>query len=136
MVEIVKPKQDYKEIDCPFCRAKLRYTDEDIEQVYNERGIVCPTCEQFIAMEFVRPFKFPESFWLSSANTGAVEVSNNTTQQFVDDCVNYLRKQKGEGVKEDFVMSGTGNTMTFGFLDDDGISVYVAQNYYETFNED
>ncbi len=136
MVEIVKAKQDYKEIDCPFCHAKLRYTDEDIEQAYNERGIVCPACEQFIAMEFVRPFKFPDSFWLSSTDTGAVKMSNVEIQQFVDDCVRYLREQKGEGAKEDFVMSGTGNTMVFGFLDDDGISVYVAQNYYETFNED
>lgn len=136
MVEIVKPKQDYKEIDCPFCRAKLRYTDEDIEQVYNERGIVCPACEQFIAMEFVRPFKFPESFWLSSTDTGAVKMSNVEIQQYVDDCVNCLRERENEGIKEDYTMSGSGNAMVFGFLDDDGISVYVAQNYHETFSED
>lgn len=136
MVEIVKPKQDYKEIDCPFCRAKLRYADEDIEQVYNEIGIACPACEQFITLEFVKPFKFPDSFWLSSTDTGAVKISNVEIQQFVDDCVKYLRDRKKQGIKEDYAMSGTGNSMVFGFLDDDGISVYVAQNYYETFSED
>lgn len=136
MVEIIKPKQDYKEVTCPFCYAKLRYTDEDIEQVYNERGVVCPACEQFVALESVNPFKFPEAFWLSSADTGAVKISNDKTQQFVNDCVKYLRDRKKQGIKEDYIMSGTGNAMVFGFLDDDGISIYVAQNYYETFNED
>lgn len=136
MIEIVKRNQDYKEIDCPRCHVKLRYTDDDTERLYNERGFVCPSCGHFVIAEFIKPFKFPESFLLTSENTGAVKMSDDEIQQYVDDCVNCLRERKNEGIKEDYTMSGSGNTIVFGFLDDDGISVYVAQNYYETFSED
>lgn len=132
MIEIIKPKADEvkHEIVCPNCDSLLRYTDEDLEMARNEQGFECPNCEDWICVKKYPTFEFPTSFYHFGKN--AFKVNDEQTQKWIDQCVNYV-KQSNEPY--DFTSTGSGDTLVIAFKCADGITCYVAKDYYEASKE-
>lgn len=89
---------------------------------------MCPNCNWSIATEHIEPFTFPNTFYRFGASEDAVCLSDDRVQEYVDIVKCKLKQECKVG---DFVMTGTGDTMIFGFKFEDEDVIFVAKNYWE-----
>lgn len=125
MIEIIKQTPNKNEIICPSCGALLKYEDEDLIMYYNEQGFDCPNCNDFILVNSYPPFEFSTSFYHRSND--ANQLSNEKTQELIDDCIKKLK----ENEDWEYNVCSTGDTIIFAYKDDECIECYVTKNFYE-----
>lgn len=114
---------------CPHCNYTISYTEDEIDRVENDGfGVMCPNCNEPIVLEHIEPFTFPDTFYHFGASEGAVCLSDDEVQKYVDIVKRNLQQECKVG---DFAMTGAGDTMVFGFKFEDEDVIYVAKNYWE-----
>ena len=132
MIEIISNEKSHT-VTCNKCGSVLRYTDSDKEQLFHKYGIYCPNCDNFIATQVYKPFQYPQSF-VGKNTTETKHLSETEVQELIDDCVNKLKESKREDGYDWTVMS-TGDTFVYSVVDDEGIEIYVTQDYVESYYE-
>lgn len=114
---------------CPHCQYTISYTEGEVDRVSNDGlGVICPNCNEPIVLEYVEPFTFPNSFYHFGANEGAVCLSDEGVQHYVDIVKRKLQQECKIG---EYTFTGTGDTMVFGFKFEDEDVIYVAKNYWQ-----
>lgn len=124
-----KPKTEPIITTCPNCHYTISYTEDEVERVDNESlGVYCPQCGGVIEIKHVEPFTFPDTFYCFNQNDGAVALSNEEIQHYVDIVKRKLQQDCQVG---EYAFTGIGDTMVFGFKFEDEDTIYVAKNYWE-----
>lgn len=114
---------------CPHCHYTISYTEDEVDRVENEGlGVICPNCNKSIVLEHIEPFTFPDTFYHFGASEGAVCLSDDEVQRYVDIVKHKLQQECQVG---EYVFTGTGDTMVFGFKLEDEDEIIVAKNYWE-----
>lgn len=114
---------------CPHCNYTISYTEDDVERVDDEHmGVYCPHCNGIIETKRIKPFTFPDSFYQFSVSGGAVEMSNEKIQEYINIVRRELEQECEVG---EYTFIGSGDTMVFGFKFEDEYVIYVAKNYWE-----
>lgn len=114
---------------CPHCQYTISYTEDEVERVENDDlGVICPNCNESIVLEHIEPFTFPDTFYLFGTSEGAVCLSDDEVQQYVN-IVKYKLQQECQ--VGGYAFAGIGDTMVFGFKFEDEYIIYVAKNYWE-----
>lgn len=124
----VRPKNHVNEVTCPCCKSELIYEENDIIPIYCGKGIVCPVCGEDIVIKKVKPFEFPDGFYHFGERKEVAHLTDNEVQEYIDDTVKNLRKSN---LEFDLSYQQCGDTIVFGFKNEEGITVWVAKNYYE-----
>lgn len=114
---------------CPHCQYTISYTEDEVERVDDDGlGIICPNCNESIILEHIEPFTFPDTFYHFGASEGAVCLSDDEVQHYVDIVKRKLQQECKVG---EYAFAGIGDTMVFGFKFEDEDVIYVAKNYWE-----
>ena len=114
---------------CPHCQYTISYTEDEVERVTNDSvGILCPNCDEPIVTKHIGPFTFPDTFYHFGTSEGAVCLSDDGVQKYVDIVKRKLQQECQVG---DYTFAGTGDTMVFGFKFEDEDEIIVAKNYWE-----
>ena len=122
---------DYpKRIICDHCGAELEY-DKDDEFIgqWGIRVVCCPECmkDVFVSDHRVEPPNWKATFDHINSAT-AKELKNEDIQEYIDNCYKYLMNEAKPG---DFHITGSGDTMVFGFRYEDTVDLYVTRDYWE-----
>ena len=135
MPQIVAPSKNQQPVKhptittCPNCQYIISYTEDEVERVDNESmGVYCPHCGSVVETKHVEPFTFPDTFYHFGTSEGAVCLSDDEVQHYVDIVKCKLRQECQVG---ECTFTGTGNTMVFGFKFEDEDEIIVAKNYWE-----
>lgn len=113
---------------CPHCQYTISYTEDEVERVDNESmGVCCPHCGGVIETEHIEPFTFPDTFYHFGTNEGAVCLSDDEVQRYVDIVKRKLQQECQVG---EYTSAGSGDTMVFGFKMEDEDVIFVAKNYW------
>lgn len=113
---------------CPHCQYTISYTEDEVGRVENDGiGVICPNCNESIVLEHIEPFTFPDTFYHFGTSEGAVCLSDDEIQRYVDIV---KRKLQQECQVDEYTFSGTGDTMVFGFKFEDEDEIIVAKNYW------
>lgn len=124
----IKPKTEPIITTCPKCLYTISYTEDEVGRVDNEvMGICCPQCGVVIETRRIVPFTFPDSFYHYGEDNGAICLSDAKVQEYI----NTIKKRLQESEVGEFFMTGSGDTMVFGFKFEDEDTIYVAKNYWE-----
>lgn len=126
---MINKKENIKECECNFCHAQFYYTDDDLVDVNeNYLGFICPECGNEIEIIKINNCKFPESFF----HFGEGKMLNyDEIQEYVDRVKTSLETSNEDS---DYNLISCGDTIVFGTKDlDEGITIYVAKNYYECY---
>lgn len=121
-----------KEVRCINCGKLIGYDDEDVYFTENDDevtglGIDCPHCHHIILIKKVKEGKYPDAFY--QYGDGA-KMSDTQIQEWIDRTIDNLKY--GDAEEGEYYYIGSGDTMVFGFLNDDkSIDIYVAKNYQE-----
>lgn len=121
---------------CPNCNYTISYTEDEVDRVSNDGlGIMCPNCDEPIVLEHIEPFTFPNTFYHFGTSEGAVCLSDDEVQKYVNIV---KRKLQQELEVDEYTFAGTGDTMVFGFKFEDEDEIIVAKNYWSEsiFHED
>ena len=122
---------DYpKRIICDHCGAKLEYDkDDEFVGLWGMKCITCPECmkDVFVSDHRVEPPNWKATFDHINSAT-AKELKNEDIQEYIDNCYKYLTNEAKPG---DFYMTGSGDTMVFGFRYEDTVDLYVTRDFYE-----
>lgn len=111
---------------CPHCQYTISYTEDEVDHVENDGlGIICPNCKESIILEHIEPFTFPDTFYRFSTNEGAVCLSDDEVQQYVNIVKRKLQQELEVG---EYTYTVTGDTMVFGFKFKDEDEIIVAKN--------
>lgn len=114
---------------CPHCQYTISYIEDEIDRVSNDGlGIMCPNCNEPIVTEHIEPFTFPNSFYHFDASEGAVCLSDDEVQRYVDIVKRQLQQECEIG---EYTFAGTGDTKVFGFKMEDEDIIFVTKNYWE-----
>ena len=114
---------------CPHCQYTISYTEDEVDRVENEGlGVICPNCNESIVLEHIEPFTFPDTFYHFGTSEGAVSLSNDKIQEYVNIVKHKLQQECQVG---EYTFIGSGDTMVFGFKFEDEDVIYVAKNYWE-----
>lgn len=114
---------------CPNCQYKISYTEDEVDRVSNDGlGIICPNCDEPIILEHVEPFTFPDTFYHFGTSEGAVCLSNEEVQEYVNIVKRTLQQERKIG---EYTFAGIGDTMVFGFKMEDEDIIFVAKDYWE-----
>lgn len=119
-----------KRIVCDHCDAELEYDkDDEFIGLWGMKCITCPECNEdcFISDHRVEPPNWKVTFDHINSAT-AKELKNEDIQEYIDNCYKYLMNEAKPG---DFYMTGSGDTMVFGFRYEDTVDLYVTRDYYE-----
>ena len=134
MTQIIAPPEPEFQVDplitiCPHCQYTISYTEDEVDRVENDGlGIICPNCNESIVLEHVEPFTFPDTFYHSGTSEGAVCLSDDAVQRYVDIVKRRLQQECQVG---EYTFTGSGDTMVFGFKLEDEDVIYVAKSYWE-----
>ena len=113
---------------CPNCQYTISYTEDEVERVDNESmGVICPHCGGVIETERIEPFTFPDTFYHFDTSEGAVCLSDDEVQQYVNVVKCKLQQECQVG---EYTSAGSGDTMVFGFKMEDEDEIIVAKNYW------
>lgn len=113
---------------CPHCQYTISYTEDEIDRVENDGfGVMCPNCTKIIVTEHIEPFTFPDTFYYFGASEGAVCLSDDEVQKYVNIVKRKLQQECQVG---EYTFTGTGNTKVFGFKFEDEDEIIVAKNYW------
>lgn len=114
---------------CPHCQYTISYTEDEVERVENDGlGVICPNCNKSIVLEHIEPFTFPDTFYHFSVSEGAVCLSNEEVQEYVNIVKRKLQQEYQVG---EYTFTGSGDTIVFGFKFEDEDEIIVAKNYWE-----
>lgn len=141
MPQIIAPPESQHQINpitttCPHCHYTISYTADEVERVSNNAvGVLCPQCAGVIETEHIEPFTFPKTFYHYGEGKNSSHLTDKEIQSYVDIIKRKLQQELKVG---DYTLTGTGDTMVFGFKFEDEDCIYVAQNYWEDsiFHED
>lgn len=97
----------------------------------------CPVCDEEVTTDEDNPnpitaesVKFPDHFFHTSAETGAVDICNQEKiREWLKDGVKFLRENKG--VDDWYSMSGNLYVNVHRFVGDEEYDVIVSNDYYE-----
>lgn len=134
MPKIIAPPKTKPETEpiittCPHCQYTISYTEDEVERVDDEHmGVYCPQCGGVIETKRIKPFTFPDSFYQYSTSEGAVEISNEKIQEYINIVKRELEQECEVG---EYSFTGSDDTMVFGFKFEDEYVIYVAKNYWE-----
>ena len=122
---------DYpKRIICDHCGAELEYNEED--EFIEMWGMKCITCTECMKDVFVSDHRVEPPNWKATFDhinsATAKELKNEDIQEYIDSCYKYLMNEAKPG---DFYMTGSGDTMVFGFRYEDTVDLYVTKDFYE-----
>lgn len=122
---------DYpKRIICDHCGAELEY-DKDDEFIgqWGIRVVCCPECmgDVFVSDHRIEPPNWKATFDHINSAT-AKELKNEEIQEYIDNCYKFLMNEAKPG---DSYMTGSGDTMVFGFRYEDTVDLYVTRDFYE-----
>ena len=115
---------------CEHCGAELEYDrDDEFVGLWGMKCITCPECNEdcFVSDHRVEPPNWKATFDHINSAT-AKELKNEDIQEYIDNCYKYLMNEAKPG---DFYMTGSGDTMVFGFRYEDTVDLYVTRDYYE-----
>lgn len=113
---------------CPNCQYTISYTEDEVEHIDNESmGVICPQCKGVIETKHIEPFTFPDTFYHFGTSRGAVCLSDDEVQRYVDIVKRKLQQECQVG---EYTSSGSGDTMVFGFKFEDEDEIIVAKNYW------
>lgn len=115
---------------CEHCGAELEYDkDDEFVGLWGMKCITCPECNEdcFVSDHRVEPPNWKTTFDHVNSAT-AKELKNEDIQEYIDNCYKYLMNEAKPG---DFYMTGSGDTMVFGFRYEDTVDLYVTRDYYE-----
>lgn len=113
---------------CPNCQYTISYTEDEVEHVDNESmGVICPHCGGVVETEHIEPFTFPDTFYHFGTSEGAVCLSDDEVQQYVNVVKCKLQQECQVG---EYTSAGSGDTMVFGFKMEDEDEIIVAKNYW------
>lgn len=121
---------------CPNCQYTISYTEDEVEHIDNESmGVICPHCGGVVETEHIEPFTFPDTFYHFGTSEGAVCLSDDEVQQYVNVVKCKLQQECQVG---EYTSAGSGDTMVFGFKMEDEDEIIVAKNYWSDsiFHED
>lgn len=135
MPQIVAPPQAQQPTQtpiittCSHCNYTISYTEDEVDCVENEGlGIMCPNCNEPIVLEYIEPFTFPDTFYHFGTGEGAVCLSDDEIQEYVNIVKRRLQKELEVG---EYTFTGSGDTIVFGFKFEDEDKIIVAKNYWE-----
>ena len=134
MPQIIAPPESQPQNEpiittCPHCQYIISYTEDEVDRVDEDSlGIICPNCNESIVLEHIEPFTFPDTFYHFGTSEGAVCLSDDEIQRYVDIVKRKLQQECQVG---DYTFTGSGDTMVFGFKFEDEDVIYVAKNYWE-----
>lgn len=115
-------------ITCPNCQYTISYTEDEVERVTNDgNGILCPNCDEIIVTEHIEPFTFPNTFCYYGEKDGAIPLTNEQVQKYVNIVKHSLQQETQVG---EYTSAGSGDTMVFGFKFEDEDLIYVTKNYW------
>ena len=113
---------------CPHCQYTISYTEDEVDRVENDDlGVICPNCNKSIVLEHIEPFTFPDTFYHFGTSEGAVCLSDEGVQRYVDIVKRKLQQECQVG---EYAFTGSGDTMVFGFKMEDEDVIFVAKNYW------
>ena len=113
---------------CPHCQYTISYTEDEVERVDDDDlAVICPNCNEPIVLEHVEPFTFPDTFYHFGVDEGAVCLSDDKVQEYVNIVKRKLQQELEVG---EYTFTGTGDTMVFGFKFEDEDEIVVAKNYW------
>lgn len=134
MPQIVSPPKDQEPVKrpiittCPHCQYTISYTEDEVERVNNESmGVYCPQCGGVIETKHVTPFTFPDTFYYCGTSNGAVRLSDEKVQSYVDIVKRKLQQELKLG---EYIFAGAGDTMVFGFKFKDEDEIVVVRDYW------
>ena len=141
MPKIISPPKTKPETEpiittCPHCQYTISYTEDEVERVDDEHmGVICPHCGGVVETEHIEPFTFPDTFYHFGTSEGAVCLSDDEVQQYVNVVKCKLQQECQVG---EYTSAGSGDTMVFGFKMEDEDEIIVAKNYWSDsiFHED
>ena len=114
---------------CPHCQYTISYTEDEVDRVENDGlGVICPNCNKSIVLEHIEPFTFPDTFYYFGTSEGAVCLSDDEVQRYVDIVKRKLQQECQVG---EYTFAGSGDTMVFGFKFKNEDEIVVAKNYWE-----
>ena len=114
---------------CPNCQYTISYTEDEVERVNNKSmGVICPQCGGVIKTKHVEPFTFPKTFFHFGEGNNAGHLTDEEVQSYVDIVKRELQQELKVG---DYIFTGTGDTMVFGFKFEDEDEIIVAKNYWK-----
>lgn len=114
---------------CPHCQYTISYTEDEVERVENNGlGVICPNCNESIVLEHIEPFTFPDTFYHFGTGEGAICLSDDEVQQYVDIVKRKLQQECRVG---EYTFIGNGDTMVLGLKFEDEDEIIVAKNYWE-----
>lgn len=115
-------------ITCPNCQYTISYTEDEVERVTNDgNGILCPNCDEVIVTEPIEPFTFPNTFCYHGEKDGAIPLTNEQVQKYVNIVKHALQQETKVG---GYTSAVSGDTMVFGFKFEDEDLIYVTKNYW------
>lgn len=117
---------------CDECGAELEYDKEDTYIGWmGFECVTCPDCEREIAVSEcrVQPPTWKTTFDHTSIKTGAVDIEDDKIQKYVNEVAKHLCSN--EYKPGEFALTGTGNLLVFGVKWEDGVDIYVTQDYWE-----
>ena len=133
MPQIIAPPESQPQNEpiittCPHCQYTISYTEDEVECVDDDGlGVICPNCNKSIVLEHIEPFTFPDTFYHFGTSEGAVCLSDDEVQRYVDIVKRKLQQECQVG---EYTFTGSGDTMVFGFKMEDEDVIFVAKNYW------
>ena len=133
MPQIIAPPESQPQNEpiittCPHCQYTISYTEDEVDRVENDDlGVICPNCNKSIVLEHIEPFTFPDTFYHFGTSEGAVCLSDDEVQQYVNVVKCKLQQECQVG---EYTSVGSGDTMVFGFKMEDEDEIIVAKNYW------
>ena len=133
MPQIIAPPESHPQNEpiittCPNCQYTISYTEDEVDRVENDDlGVICPNCNKSIVLEHIEPFTFPDTFYHFGTSEGAVCLSDEGVQRYVDIVKRKLQQECQVG---EYAFTGSGDTMVFGFKMEDEDVIFVAKNYW------
>ena len=117
---------------CDNCGSKIGYTQDDVIANNFDETIQCPMCHKDIVVKiFDKPFKFPDSYYHFNKDNRTIEHTNDDIEKQVKYCVKHCLEENIE-----YCYWASGNIMVIALKEDDGIGVYVIDDYYENYLSD
>lgn len=125
------------EFTCEHCLSVIEVEPDELHEGWlGALYFTCPVCgkESMTDIEAELPTKdnieFPKHFNKSSADSGAVDVSDENIQKDIRKLCNKLWDKTNE---KDYIMSGTGNMVIFveNYAGDGTYKITVCKDYWE-----
>lgn len=114
---------------CNNCGSKIGYTQDDVVVNTTNETIQCPMCRKNIVVKtFDRPLKFPDTYYHFYRKDRTMDYADDDIEKQVKDCIKHCLEENIE-----YCYWASGNIMVIALKEDDGIGVYVIDDYYTNY---